>query len=429
MRWVFRAWLRVQLVRHIAALVNHARVRRFLSLEVPPTDVGPEVFVVLPVLHEADSLEDAVDFFTSLISEGDSVVIVTSDREIAAAGAAGTSTSTVDLAQSLANRPAVIHGHLADSAAFKADQLNYAARLIAEELAAHAETALMVVYDIDSRPDPTSIDALRSSAAQWPHVSLFQQSSRFLLEKWDVRLPRYQRILADAGALRANRFVMSTELPRLLARRPTSSFWQRMSSRLSYGHLVGHGLGIRVHFLLSHPMPDHTPMEDMFYGFQMAVRAAPIVPLHKVDSAEVPSSPAEQFRQLERWFLGPSRVGSYIRHPNTPRTPATAVVAAMAALITVEWLTAVAALPVTVASSGVLGSKHQRLLVATVVAVGCELVSAELTLGSAEDGRRRRAMRVAAYPIAASAFGLAGWSSIVKHLTGRPVAHKTSHTG
>ena len=78
--------------------------------------------------------------------------------------------------------------NLEDALAHKSDQVNFGAMVVAEGLDGRRE-ALVVVYDVDSRPEVGSITAFRRAAADHPTVSVFHQSARLRYVPSHVRSP------------------------------------------------------------------------------------------------------------------------------------------------------------------------------------------------------------------------------------------------
>jgi cellulose synthase/poly-beta-1,6-N-acetylglucosamine synthase-like glycosyltransferase len=427
---VINACLAVQVARHALVLLAHVRVMRFLREETvdPVTLADPEApglkcHVVLPMMREQRLLRESVEHFHTMMSGTDGkIVVVTTEREseFTTAGIQ----STPDLAAALADGDQVLHMHYTDAKGRKGDQINYAAQQLAIGTSAEERNCtIIVVYDADSRPSLESANRMIECARNNPRVSVFQQSARFRLV--DRQHGRLRQCVADGGALRANRFVLSYEIPRLLNRRPDATLWRKIASKVTYGHVTGHGLGLRLDWLLRCPMPSNTIMEDMWYGFSLAAHNVHVVPVKVLDVSDVPSSIALQFRQAERWFMGPSRALLYRRHAMRIGEPATgrrspsgwasALIAFSGLLISAEWLSRAFALPVLV----LLARSDQRrtswLSRIFLTMYAGELFSAELQLGDGR-GLRSSALRLAAYPLSNTLFGVAGFSSILKRI-------------
>lgn len=416
------AVLAIQAARRMLAVINQLRVRAYLRRD-DDTRPSPHlpIAVVVPVLDEADVFDKSLAYFKGLVSAAHAeLYIVTSDREFTI-NERGSKRDTVALARAAGESDDAIHVHLPDLTAHKGDQVNWAATVAAQRYRPSGE-CLVVVYDIDSRPDIRSLAAFRIAAAGYPGVNVFHQSARFEMR---VEPRTIDERIADAGALRANRFVLSTELPRLLARRPNAGRLRSLVARCTYGHVTGHGLCVRLSFLLRTPLPAKRAVEDMHWSFILATRGEPVLPLACLDRSDVPNSALEQLFQMERWFLGPARAISYTRDPLTPRGGRRFVIAGGALALSAEWLSAAMAVPALVYAVLGRAGAPRVLLRLFSVAVLAELVLAEATLG---EGRlSRRVQRVALYPVAVTVFGVAGWISIGRAISARSHRHKTCH--
>lgn len=195
--------------------------------EGPACGLAPRFFIVIPVLREAAILPATVACFQA-VARGHraTVVIVTTAREAAEAGQHEAAGDTVAVARELAREGKCAHVHYPGRDGVKADQLNYAAACCARMLppGVAVSRAFLVCYDADSRPPPDSLARFARAIAGNPGADVFHQSSRF-----ELRTPRRRATgpskwlsaaVCDAGALRANRFVLGFEIPRLVNRSP-----------------------------------------------------------------------------------------------------------------------------------------------------------------------------------------------------------------
>ncbi len=394
---------------------------RFLNqlterVDVPGRNV--RIAVVLPLLREQSTIGDAVEHFRSMLRDNDRLVIVTTARETATESV---SAPTPRLAAALADGEQVWHVHLSDRAGRKGDQINLAATALGDgDAGAGDEPWLVVIYDADSRPPRESLSAFAAAAAAHREVSVFHQSARFEVRK--LGLSGWERALAQAGALRANRFVLAYELPRLRSRSPGAGPLRRRVAGLTYGHVSGHGLGVRLRFLTERPMPSHTAMEDMEYSFQLASDRIAVVPLASLDRSEVPVPWREQFRQAERWFAGPGRALAYTRTRRAAGEGGAMAITASALLISAEWLSCAPAMAMLV------GALRRRGAGRALSATFLGLYGAELLLTTRADRSVSGSSRVAAllaFPLVNTGFGLAGWSALLGPIVGRQPSEKT----
>jgi hypothetical protein len=402
----------LQAVRHCLMVVGHWRSWRHLRTLRLTVANGSDVtlLVVLPVIQEQERLASGVSYMRSIIESVDRalVVIVTTERE-ARRPAQGMTTPA--LASKLAAADdLIVHVHCADPAARKGDQINEAVVWAERSLSLLEDHGVaIVVYDVDSRPTAAALCEIAASLRAHPDADVFHQSSRF--EVRDRRGPGWSRVVADAGALRANRFVMSTELPRLLNRDPRASPVRRALASVTYGHVSGHGLVVRLPAAQELPLPPRTELEDMAYSFVLATRRVPVVPLVSLDVADVPRSLRAQFEQQARWFKGPSRACEYGRNPASGHGLRATLVTVSAFLGAMDWL--MSAFTVPILWDAVRANDRRRAGALRVLIVACllELVSADCALGASE-AIWERAARIAAYPLSNTLFGVAGWWSL-----------------
>src|ERR1019366_2549677 len=227
----------------LAALVRSGRFLRHGEAARPPGAGGgttPRFFIVVPVLREAAVLREAVAHFQAVTcGHAATVLVVTTAREPAETGRHPAAGDTTALARELAGEGTCTHVHYPDPLGLKGDQLNYAAACCAGMLpdGVPSSQAFLVCYDADSRPPVDSLARFTQAIAGNPGADVFHQSSRF-----EFRPPRRP----GAGALRANRFVLGFEIPRLVNRSARVSAVKRALCSGVYAHVTGHGLCVRL---------------------------------------------------------------------------------------------------------------------------------------------------------------------------------------
>ncbi|MEX5710745.1 glycosyltransferase family 2 protein [Parafrankia sp. FMc6] len=348
---------------------------------VPSGQARPFFVLVLPMLREQALIADTVSLFSRMAADyGPAyVVVVTTAREeaerdraaarlpdIAAALAAGTPAdrlnrtfrsvlpaaqlatlaetcrgstaadcaatlqamfeaqpTTSQLAADLArDYPSVRHLHYPDPQGTMADQVNHAARVERDRLAADgADTTLVYLaqYTADSRPDPDTLTAaarriidLHQATGQQPRV--LQQSALFL-----ANLPTFPtgpagRYLTGAALLQS-RWSLAHELPTWRHhRRPPATRTGLPFRWPRYAHCTGHGLFLHAEtFLRWGGLPTRTMNEDLALGFLASAAGVAIDPIPAVEWADSPTTPAEVIRQKRQWFW------SYVDYPTLLR--------------------------------------------------------------------------------------------------------------
>src|SRR5579859_5283326 len=309
-QWLCEAVIAGVLVRQLVILAAIVRSARFLRQPPPPPrgpsdDRTPVFFVVVPVLREAAVITAAVTHFEALAhGHAAAVVVVTTQREAAGAhhNTAGDG-DTVALVAQLAATGKIVHLHYPDPAGLKADQLNFAAEHCASTLLGdvHPDRAFLLCYDADSRPPLDSLDHFERAIHDFGDVSVFHQSSGFELRQLPPTRAGFGW-LGEGAALRANRFVLGFEIPRLVNRSAAAGRLKRWLCSYVYAHVTGHGLCVRLSLLLALPFPARSPLEDMHYSFYLGSRNLPMVAIPSLDRAEVPATPRAQVAQAARWF-------------------------------------------------------------------------------------------------------------------------------
>ncbi|HEY2576892.1 MAG TPA: glycosyltransferase family 2 protein [Streptosporangiaceae bacterium] len=390
----------------------------------------PSFFIVLPLLREAIALRQAVAHFQAVAcGHAARVLVVTTARETAEAGQHATAGDTIALARELAEEGRCLHVHYPGRLGVKADQLNYAAARCAVMLPAGVASsqAFLVCYDADSRPPLDSLACFTQAIADSPGADVFHQSSRFecrsrpagpLLRGW----PRVA--VCDAGALRANRFVLGFEIPRLLNRSEQATTVKRALCSGVYAHVTGHGLCVRLSLLENLPFPARSPLEDMHYSFILGSRGLPMIAVPSLDAAEVPATVMAQVQQAARWFFGPARVAQYLKNPAVRPGWRARIIAASAFGSAAEWI-GCALVPALICILIADGTPAVRITAVCFTAIcAVQVVLTEAWFGAPARPGVRLA-RMAAFPLACTVHGTGGLIGAARLLAGGSGAGKT----
>ncbi len=427
------------LIRQVFVLAAVVRSTRFLrkggmrSSDDGVTAVSdPIFFIVVPVLRETAVITEAVAHFRALAQgHAATLVIVTTAREAAEAAQHRGGNHTMALVNDLAESGNFVHLHYRDAAGLKADQLNFAVAYCASVLASGVPLSrvFVICYDADSRPPRSSLADFGQAIATHPESSVFHQSSRFELHTTAMKsdrglLTRLSRAICDGGALRANRFVVGFELPRLINRTCAVGAIKRNTCSYVYAHVTTHGLCVRLALLLDLPFPARSPLEDMHYSFYLGSRNLPMVAVASLDCSEVPDSVLGQVQQAARWFYGPGRFLRYLKDPATQHGWRARVQAASAFGSTLEWLGCALIPPSTVAilffADGLLRAAAGLL----VILYAAQLLLTDRTLGTT-GAVPMRLVRMLACPAACTLFGLGGLLGACRLLRGGSGIGKT----
>jgi len=296
-------------LRYLAVLLGELRTVRFLrDRRVHGVDrKEPAVYVVIPVLREQHTIEGAVAHFTSLPYPALELVVVTTAREGDGVG------TTAEVARQLASQYHFAWLHYPEKEGAKADQINFAVDWIAARVGNRMEQTFVAIYDADSRPHESTLKYFAQSLRLQPNIRAFQQSALFVF-RGESGGGWFNRFLLRGSAVRATRFVLAFEIPRLLNKLAfynRSSLLRRLVGMWTYAHCVGHGLFVRLDLVHTVRFPPRAILEDMFYGFILNDLREPVVPLPVLDVAEVPTSISQLFYQMARWFWGPGLTVSY----------------------------------------------------------------------------------------------------------------------
>jgi hypothetical protein len=424
-------------LRQVFVLSAVVRSGRFLrhGPEQGPSAAGggvtPRFFIVVPVLREAAILPGAVTHLRAVTCHhAATVLVVTTARETAEAGRHSAAADTITLARELAAKGDCAHVHYPDRLGLKGDQLNYAATCCAGMLpdGVPSSQAFLVCYDADSRPPPDSLTRFAQAIADNPQADVFHQSSRF-----EFRPPprpdggpfsTLRAVVCDAGALRANRFVLGFEIPRLLNRSAQVSAVKRALCSGVYAHVTGHGLCVRLSLLETVPFPARSPLEDMHYSFILGSRGLPMVAVPSLDVAEVPGTVTAQVQQAARWFFGPARFARYLNDPGTRAGWRAKMMAVSACGSAAEWIGCVI-VPTAICTLIAVGSPEVRIGAACYAGIcAVQVVLTEAWLGTPERPAVRLA-RAAAFPLACAVHGTGGVLGWARLLAGGSGAGKT----
>jgi hypothetical protein len=434
---VSSAVLAAGMIRQMFVLSGIVRAAQFLrhGRNDEHESVGPKApvfFLTVPVLREETILEETVAHFQQVASNHNAViVIVTTAREIVEEAVRGVVASgTIELAEKLAGEGKCVHLHYPDPAGLKADQLNYSAvhcqALLVEGRT--ARQAFMVCYDADSRPPTDSLACFASAIAANPGSDVFHQSARFELRPDQclgrLGFGRLRAVICDSGALRANRFVLGFEIPRLLNSSDQVSPMKRTLCSGVYAHVTGHGLCVRLSLLEGLPFPAHSPLEDMHYSFILGSRRQPMIPVPSLDCAAVPSAVIAQVHQAARWIFGPARFYRYLRDSATQQGWRAWAMAASACGSAIEWIgcAIVPTLVFLLIAFGAPGVRAAAMGYLTVCAL--QVVLTETWLG-APGPPVTRILRIVAFPVACTVHGTGGILGWTRLLTGGSGVGKT----
>jgi hypothetical protein len=424
-------------LRHLLVLKSVYRSYRFLnkyllkSKSIDNKTSRPLFYIILPVLREAAIIRQTLDHFKTLIKGHNArIVVVTTTREDFESKQYEEFGNTITIVEELAKTEMFIHLHYPNPEGIKADQLNYAANYLISSKTNDKtiSNSFFICYDADSRPPFDSLTCFENIISEYTDVNIFHQSSRFEVcqienSKKSI-LSWLKNVIVSSGALRANRFVLAYEIPRLLNRSILSGYLKRKVCSYVFSHVTGHGLCIRLSFLKHLPFPSRSPLEDMHYSFILGSRNEPIMPITNLDCAEVPVVLHDQVEQAARWFLGPSRFFNYLRNLESTQNLRARLLCVSCIVICIEWISC-AIMPMLLIlllwySSMLIGA----LVLTFIIVYSLQLIAVELCIGSPIK-MLDKVSRFILYPINCMLFGIGGIIGSIRLIRGTSTTSKT----
>jgi hemolysin-activating ACP:hemolysin acyltransferase len=190
-----------------------------------------------------------------------------------------------------------------------AHQVNFCAQWVNKNLPSFKKS-MFAVYNADSRPDPKTfiavdqvIDVYKQNYGK--DLNLVQQSALFLSNVHTFPKTFISTLLRIC-AITQSKWTLTHELDRL---RQQSTYtakgkhgWLDILLRSKLSHCVGHGLFVRLPFLLDHPLPTNLMNEDLPFGYYRSCEREPIAPLPLLENAESPETIRGVVNQKRVWF-------------------------------------------------------------------------------------------------------------------------------
>lgn len=158
----------------------------------------------------------------------------------------------------------------------------------------------IAIYNVDSRPEPSTftsacrqIDEIQYLDGERPLV--LQQSSTFFGDTVDER-----SAVAEAAGVAQTRWTFANEMVRI-RRQSSSATKNAFVPRLM--NCVGHGLFVRRDFLLGPgSLPTSVMQEDLAYGLMLSAQRIPVHSMKTLDRASTPSTLGSLNQQKGQWF-------------------------------------------------------------------------------------------------------------------------------
>lgn len=292
-----------------------AWIRKERSVSGFRMDAGDRnLYVLIPVLAEADVLEDTARYFwdTFMVqNEHISLVLITTEKERVDFQSRP---DTIDVARMIHDRnPRIIHIHFPETEGKIAHQLNYAIRILAGKGKNPDDTDLFAIYNADSRPERETFawvqDKLRSSTAR-----AFQQYGCYTGNMDRMEHSPWREVLVSA-ALWQTRWAIGFELYNSLKQQ--KFIGKKLPRRFTYpfNYCIGHGF-FATRGLLREIGEFNEDMhnEDAILGLQLCEMQEPFLPIPYFDMAESPEDVPMLYKQKANWYFGPLQAYGYARH-------------------------------------------------------------------------------------------------------------------
>lgn len=263
------------------------------------------ILILIPMLHEENVAEEAIHHFLRLEYDASlyKVLVVTSARELQKQNE--TTFEVVQRLRSSDPSGRIIHFHTNGNDTTKSDQMNQALQWLNETSPPWwTSSAVIGVYDADSRPELHTLSELDRAVRENPNDCAFQQPAMYL-SGFDL-LPRgLQGAYVRSRPLYNLRFCLFREIPgyfrSMIATRSTSTAVRTVLS--SPNHFLGHGEFVRSHTLASvggFPRPS----ADTSLGTILSFMGHAVVPLSSFDIGQTPASAGLLVRQGANWYAG-----------------------------------------------------------------------------------------------------------------------------
>jgi len=220
----------------------------------------PSIFVIIPALREQKRIIQTIKYF--LVSFGDypiNIIIATTNREFEKSFEGLSTQKLVEnyIKQNrLESRVSVLN--FPERYGKKAHQLNYVLDTLKDK------KEFIAVYDADSRPHKSTLDAFYRQVSLHPEAEVFQQSALFF-----NNFNTLGNSFLKASAVLQSRWTLAHEMARLLRQSGKDNIFSKMAN----AHCVGHGLIIKFKTLNKiGGFPEETMNEDLALGYLLRTK-------------------------------------------------------------------------------------------------------------------------------------------------------------
>lgn len=300
-------------VEYRALATARARLEALGAVRDPP-----DVYLLLPLLDESALVDDLLDHFARLWTDGGRlrVLLITSDKETNGDSRAVNPTRAAveaHLARLRGDRAdRFVHLHWDRPHRFRAAQLNHAVEWIVRDLGRDPERVFVGVYNADSRPDLDSVAVLQRfvSASAEPVVAVQQPARYFVPSRHEGPLG-----LRSVGALQTL-WTLAQHAASLRRGRAAAVGRSAVDALLQTSCTTfGHGEFVRLDALRKiGGFPAFAYGDGLLLGWTLRLHGHRLHLLPAWDHCEVPPDMREVLRQHHAWAVGILNVRELAQH-------------------------------------------------------------------------------------------------------------------
>lgn len=249
-----------------------------------------KLFIIIPCLEEQKVIRDTIEYFSNLINQKEGidseVFIVTTNKE--------------QKRKNTFTTYEIVNEYISDSTKYSniklinypfdngmmADQLNYAQRMISQNVNFEKNKAYFCVYNADSRPGKNMFEEVKEAVLNNNYPLIMQEYSAFF-----SNIKNLSPLMKGFATYQTN-FEITNGLTNAA-----------LPSKFLRNHVVGHGLFIRFDYLekIGGFTTDYW-CEDIYLSFHLRSNNVPIIPLYSVELGEAPKNLKILMKQNGNWF-------------------------------------------------------------------------------------------------------------------------------
>lgn len=273
-----------------------------------------KIYILLPVLAEADILENTAEYFNTHFMAGRDdtfLVIITTEKENINAEP---TRNTIHIARDLAQQNAkIIHINFPAKNGKMAHQLNYAIHELTNRVNGIRDGDILAVYNADSRPEKETLDWVRVKFKKGG-IQVFQQHGCYtgnILSM--VKLP-WKSVLISASMWQT-RWAIGFEIFNALKQLKFTGKKDALRLNYPFNYCIGHGLFITPQvFKTVGGFSEDMHNEDAILGLQLSNMQEIIMPIPYFDISESPNSLIMLYKQKSNWYFGPLQSYAYFAY-------------------------------------------------------------------------------------------------------------------